>query len=77
MISKRLVLATAVTAFVAMAGQAYAGTTVSDVQYWPSEANSADQNPMRRAENGFDSVGAARAYQVPERPYQGGPKIDY
>ena len=77
MITKRFVLATSTMLFVAMAGQAYAGTTISDARYWPSEANSADQNSMQRAENAFDSVEMAPAYRVSERPYQGGPKVDY
>jgi hypothetical protein len=53
MITKRFVLATSMIVFVAMSGQAYAGTTISDNRYWPSEVSSADQNPVQRPENAF------------------------
>jgi len=36
--TKRFVLATSTMVFVAMSAQAYAGTTISDKRYWPSEA---------------------------------------
>jgi hypothetical protein len=52
MITKRFVLAASMTAFIAMSGQAYAGTTISDTRYWPSSAN---RNTVQRAENAFDS----------------------
>ena len=77
MITKRFVLATAMMVFVAMSGQAYAGTTISDQRYWPSEASSADQNAVPRAENAFDTAETPRGIQATERSYQGGPKGDY
>jgi hypothetical protein len=74
MTTKRFVLATAMVVFVAMLGQAYAGTTISDTRYWPSEASSADQNAVPSAENGFDTAETPRGIQATERSYQGGPK---
>jgi hypothetical protein len=41
MITKHFVLATSMVLFVAISGQAYAGTTISDTLYWPNEASSA------------------------------------
>ena len=75
--TRRFVLATSMMVLVAISGQAYAGTTVSDKRYWPSDASSADQNPVRRAESAFASAGTSRADQVTERSYQGGPKVNY
>ena len=77
MITKRFVLATAMTVFVAMSGQADAGTTISDQRYWPSEASSADQNAVQSAENAFDSAETPQAIVATGRSYQGGPKGDY
>jgi hypothetical protein len=74
--TRRFVLATSMMVLVAISGQAYAGTTVSDKRYWPSEASSADQNPVER-ESAFASAGTSRADQVTERSYQGGPKVNY
>jgi hypothetical protein len=73
---KHLVLATSMMVLVAMSGQAYAGTTISDTRYWPSEANSAEQNPQQRTANVFASVATPRANQAPDWSYQGGPKAD-
>ena len=75
--TRRIVLATSMMVLVAISGQAYAGTTISDTRYWPSEASSADQNPVQRAESAFASAETSRADQVTERSYQGGPKVDY
>ena len=75
--TKHLVLATSMMALVAMSGQAYAGTTISDSRYWPSAASSVEQHPGQRAENAFASLEAPRASQAPERSYHGGPKTDY
>ena len=75
--TRRFVLATSMMVLVAISGQAYAGTTVSDKRYWPSDASSADQNPVRHAESAFASAGTSRADQVTERSYQGGPKVNY
>jgi hypothetical protein len=82
MITKRFVLAASV--FIAMSGQAYAGTTISDTRYWPS---SAKQNTVQRAENAFDSNAfysnafysseTSRGIETTSQPYQGGPKGNY
>ncbi len=76
MITKRFVLATSMLVFVALSGQAYAGTTISDQRYWPSEASSADQNAVQRAESAFDSAATPRAIETIGRSYQGGPKAN-
>ena len=75
--TKHFVLATSMMVLVAMSGQAYAGTTISDTRYWPSEASSVEQHPVQRTENAFASVETPRANQAPERSYQGGPKVNY
>jgi hypothetical protein len=77
MITKRFVLATSMMVFVAMSGQAYAGTTISDKRYWPSEVSSADQNAAHRPENAFDSVETPRGIEATGQSYQGGPKGNY
>ena len=78
MITKRFVLATSTMLFVAMAGQAYAGTTISDKRYWPSEVNAAaDQNTVQRSENAYDSADMPRGIEATGKSYQGGPKSDY
>jgi hypothetical protein len=74
MITKRLVLATSAMVFLAMAGQAYAGTTISDTRYWPSEVRSTNQSAVQRAENAFASVQTPRGIDIARQPYQGGPK---
>lgn len=74
MITKRLVLATSVMVFVAMAGQAYAGTTISDTRYWPSEVRSTNQPAVQRAANAFDAVQAPRGIEATRQAYEGGPK---
>jgi hypothetical protein len=73
---KHLVLATSMMVLVAMSGQAYAGTTISDARYWPSEASSAESNPVQRAANAFDSVTTPRANQAADWSYHGGPKVN-
>ena len=78
MITKRFVLATSMMLFVAMAGQAYAGTTISDKRYWPSEVSAAaDQNTFQRSENAYDSADMPRGIEATGKSYQGGPKSDY
>jgi hypothetical protein len=74
MITKRFVLATSMMVFVALSGQAYAGTTISDQRYWPSEVHSVDQNAVQRAENAFDLAATPRAIETTGRSYRGGPK---
>jgi hypothetical protein len=77
MITKRFVLATSLMLFVAISGQAYAGTTISDKRYWPSEASSVDQDAVQRAEPAFDSAETPRAIEATGQSYQGGPKQNY
>jgi hypothetical protein len=74
MITKRFVLATSMMVFVAMSGQAYAGTTISDTRYWPGEARAAEQNAVQRPENAFASAETPRAIETTGPFYQGGPK---
>jgi hypothetical protein len=75
MTTKRFVLATSMAVFVVMSGQAYAGTTISDERYWPSEVSSADQNAIQRPENAFNSAETPRGTEG--RSYHGGPKESY
>ena len=78
MITKRFVLATATMLLVAISGQAYAGATISDKRYWPSEVNAAaDQTTVQRPENAFDAADMPQGNEATERHYQGGPKSDY
>jgi hypothetical protein len=74
MITKRFVPAAAVMVFIAISGQAYAGTTISDTRYWPSEASSADQSAVQRSESAFYSAERPQAIVAPAQTYQGGPK---
>ena len=78
MTATRLVLATSMIAFITMSGQAYAGTTISDTRYWPSEVRAADQNAVavQRPENAFASAETPRAIEAAGRSYQGGPKVN-
>ena len=76
MITKHFVLATSRVLFVAISGQAYAGTTISDTRYWPSEASSAHQVAVPRAERAFDLAKTPPAIESSEQSYQGGPKGD-
>ena len=75
MTTKRFVLATSMMMLVAMSGQAYAGATISDTRYWPSEATSAHQIAVQRAENA--SAETPQAIEATEQSYQGGPKGNY
>jgi len=77
MTTKRFVLATSMMVFVAMSGQAYAGTTISDKRYWPSQVNSAGQNMVQRPENAFDSSQTPRGIEATGHRYHGGPKVNY
>ena len=76
MITRRFVLAASMTLFVAMSGHAYAGTTISDMRYWPSEVSAADQNAVPRSENAFDSAQTPRAIEAMGPSYRGGPKVN-
>ena len=51
MITKRFFLATSMMMLVAMSGQAYAGITISDKRYWPSELSPIHQNAFQRSAN--------------------------
>jgi hypothetical protein len=74
MSTKRFVQAAAVTVLIAISGQAYAGTTISDTRYWPSEASSTGQNAVQRPENAFYSAERPQALAATATSYQGGPK---
>jgi hypothetical protein len=74
MITKRFVQAAAMMVFIAISGQAYAGTTISDTRYWPSEASSAGQNAVQRPENSFYFGERPQASVATAPSYQGGPK---
>jgi hypothetical protein len=75
MITKRFVLAASM--MVLVTGQAYAGTTISDKRYWPSEASSADQNAVIGPETTPDSMEMPRGIEVPGPFHHGGPKESY
>jgi len=49
----------------AMSGRAYAGATISDTRYWPSEASSADQSAVQRPENAFASAEPREQSKLP------------
>jgi hypothetical protein len=74
MSTKRFVQAAAVMVLIAISGQAYAGTTISDTRYWPSEASSAGQHAVQRPENAFYSAARPQASVATAPSYQGGPK---
>ena len=74
MITKHLVLATSMMMLVAMSGQAYAGITISDKRYWPSEVSAVHQNAIQRPENAFASTTRPPENEATDRPYEGGPK---
>jgi hypothetical protein len=74
MSTKSFVQAAAVMAFIAISGQAYAGTTISDTRYWPSEASSAGQNAAQRPEKAFYFAQRPQAPVATAPLYQGGPK---
>ena len=77
MITKRFVLATSMMMLVAMSGQAYAGITISDKRYWPSELNATHQNAVQRPEKASDSAETPQGIEATEQTYQGGPKGNY
>jgi len=72
--TKHLVVATSMMMLVAMSGQAYAGLTISDQRYWPSEVSSARQNAVQRPENAFALTQTPQGIAATDRPYDGGPK---
>jgi len=74
MSTKRFVQAAAVMTFIAISGQAYAGTTISDTRYWPSEASAAGQNAAQRPERAFYFAARPQASVATAPSYQGGPK---
>jgi hypothetical protein len=71
--TKSLVLATSMIALIAISGEAYAGATISDKRYWPSEARLSSQTVVRQPENAFGAVGAP-SIETAGRRYSGGPK---
>ena len=73
MVTRRFVLATSVMMFLAISGQAYAGTTISDKRYWPSEVGPA-QNAVQRPENAAASAKTPQGIEAADQSYQGGPK---
>jgi hypothetical protein len=77
MTAKLIALATSMLVFVAISEQAYAGTTISDTRYWPTEAISPDQSAIQRLENGFASWERPPALETTGPFYQGGPKENY
>jgi len=77
MITKHFAVAASMMAFIALSGEAYAGTTISDTRYWPSEVNSTDQNTVQRAESAFYSAESSRGTEATRQSYQGGPKGNY
>jgi hypothetical protein len=76
LITKPLILATSIMALVALSSHAYAGATVSDKRYWPSEARLSSQTVVRQPESAFDAAGA-QFTQTAGRRYGGGPKSSY
>jgi hypothetical protein len=73
LITKPLILATSMVALAALSSQAYAGATISDRRYWPSEARLSSQTVVRQPENAFDAA-VAPFIQTVGRRYSGGPK---
>jgi hypothetical protein len=74
-IAKPLILATSMMALVAISGHAYAGTTISDKRYWPSEAR-LSQTVVRQPESGFGAAMAQFTETVGHR-HGGSPKYAY
>ena len=77
MTTKRFVVATSMMMLVAMSGQAFAGATISDKRYWPSEATLTYQNDVQRPENAYGSAETPQKIEATEQSYQGGPKGNY
>jgi hypothetical protein len=72
-ITKPLILATSVMALVAISGSAYAGATISDKRYWPSEARLSSQTVVQRPQSAFGAA-MAQFTETVGRRYSGGPK---
>jgi hypothetical protein len=76
LIIKPLILATSMMALVAISSHAYAGATVSDKRYWPSEARVSSQTVVRQPQSAFGAA-MAQFSETVERRYSGGPKSAY
>ena len=74
MTTKRFILATSMIMFVTMSGPANAGTTISDLRYWPSEVNSTGQNEVQRPENVAHLAETPPRVEANGPPYQLRPK---
>jgi hypothetical protein len=74
MTTKRFILATSMIMFVTMSGNANAGTTISDLRYWPGEVSSVGQNEVPRTENVVHLAETPRGIEANGPSYQGGPK---
>jgi hypothetical protein len=74
MTTKRFILATSMIMFVTMSGHANAGTTISDLRYWPGEVNSTGQNEVQRPENVVHLAQTPQGIEANGPTYQGGPK---
>jgi hypothetical protein len=75
MITKALVFGTSMIAFVAIAGQACAGVTISDKRYWPSEAR--PQATGRHPSEAFGSATPQISIVDNGHRYNGGPKSSH
>ena len=76
LLTRPLILATSMMTLVAISGHAYAGTTISDKRYWPSEARLPTQTVVRQPESAFGSAMLQFTGTVGRR-YSGGPKSTY
>jgi hypothetical protein len=73
LIAKPLISATSMMALVAISGHAYAGATISDRRYWPSEARFSSQTVVRQPQSAFGAA-MAQFTETVGRRYSGGPK---
>ena len=73
---KRFVLATSMMILLAISGQAYAGTTISDQRYWPGELSWAHQNESQHPVNASVPVESPQGIRASGESYHGGPKGD-
>jgi hypothetical protein len=86
MLTKHLLKISLVLPLVAMSATAYAGLTISDKSYWPSEASQSAQTRTGGAQSDLNSAFAYYRATSPLQPatvtnevgptwrYQGGPK---
>jgi hypothetical protein len=76
MTTKRIVLLTAAVMFTAISGQAFAGETISDTRYWPSNIHASSETTVARPENALASMQQQKPTDQEHR-YNGGPKSEY